>query len=68
MSLLFEAGASPAYVMAQVGHKSAAMALEVYAKKMARSRDTGERMDALIRGTEKTQRRGRLGSRRAVYC
>jgi hypothetical protein len=32
------------------------LALEVYAKKMARSRDTGERMDALIRGVEKAQK------------
>jgi integrase len=51
-SLLYEAGASPAYVMAQMGHKSAGLALEVYAKKMARSRDTGARMDALIRGAD----------------
>jgi integrase len=40
-SLLYEAGASPAYVM-----------LEVYAKKMVRSRDTGVRMDTLIRGAD----------------
>ena len=55
MSLLYEAGAHR-LVMAQVGHKPAAMALEVYAKKMARIRDTGERMDALIRGAEKAQK------------
>ena len=30
----------------------AALALEVYARKMARSRDTGERMDALLRGAD----------------
>jgi integrase len=47
-SLLYEAGASPAYVMSQMGHTSAGLALEVYAKKMARSRDTGQRMDALL--------------------
>jgi integrase len=51
-SLLYEAGASPAYVMSQMGHTSSALALEVYAKKMARSRDTGARMDALIRGAD----------------
>ena len=51
-SLLYEAGASPAFVMSQMGHRSAAMALEVYAKKMARDRDTGARIDALIRGAD----------------
>lgn len=51
-SLLFEAGASPAYVMSQMGHTSSALALEVYARKMAVRRDTGERMDALVRGAE----------------
>lgn len=51
-SLLYEAGASPAYVMAQMGHTSSSLALEVYARKMERSRDTGERMDALIRSAE----------------
>jgi len=51
-SLLYEAGASPAYVMSQMGHTSSALALEVYARKMQRSRDTGARMDALIRGAE----------------
>jgi integrase len=51
-SLLYEAGASPAYVMAQMGHRSSALALEVYARKMERERDTGARMDALIRGAD----------------
>jgi integrase len=51
-SLLYEAGETPPYVMDQMGHKSAAMALEVYARKMKRSRDTGERMDALVRGAD----------------
>ena len=51
-SLLYEAGASPAYVMAQLGHTSSGLALEVYAKKMERQRDTGARMDALVRGTD----------------
>jgi integrase len=54
-SLLYEAGASPAYVMSQLGHTSAALALEVYAKKMERQRDTGARMDALIRAADWAQ-------------
>jgi integrase len=54
-SLLYEAGASPAYVMSQMGHTSSGLALEIYAKKMERSRDTGARMDALIRGAEWAQ-------------
>lgn len=48
-SLLYEAGASPAYVMAALGHTSSALALEVYARKMEHERDTGARMDALLR-------------------
>lgn len=48
-SLLYEAGASPAYVMAQMALASSALALEVYACKMERQRDTGARMDALVR-------------------
>ena len=51
-SLLYEAGASPAYVMAQMGHSSSALALEVYSKMLARERDTGARMDALIRSAD----------------
>jgi integrase len=51
-SLLYEAGASPAYVMSQMGHASSSLALEVYARKMERQRDTGARMDALIRGAD----------------
>jgi integrase len=54
-SLLYEAGASPAYVMSQMGHTSASMALEVYAKMMGRDRDTGSRIDALVRGAEWAQ-------------
>ena len=44
-SLLYEAGASPAYVMSQMGHTSSALALEVYTKVMERKRDTGARME-----------------------
>jgi integrase len=54
-SLLYEAGASPAYLMSQMGHTSSALALEVYARKMERERDTGARMDALIRGADWAQ-------------
>jgi hypothetical protein len=41
--------------MSQLGHTSSALALEVYAKKMERQRDTGARMDALIRGADWAQ-------------
>jgi integrase len=51
-ALLYEAGATPAYVMAQMGHTEASLALEVYSKVMERKRDTGERMDALLRGAD----------------
>jgi len=36
--------------MQQMGHKSSKLALEVYAKRMNRERDTGKRMDALVNG------------------
>ena len=49
-SLLYEAGASPAYVMSQMGHESSALALEVYAKVMERKRDVGARMDEASSG------------------
>jgi hypothetical protein len=42
-------------VMSQMGHTSSALALEVYARKMERERDTGARMDALIRGADWAQ-------------
>ena len=41
--------------MSQMGHTSSALALEVYARKMARSRDTGARMDALIQSADWAQ-------------
>jgi len=50
--LLYEAGASPAFVMGQMGHRSASMALEVYSRMMSRDRDTGARVDALVRGVD----------------
>jgi hypothetical protein len=48
--LRYETGATPAYVMGADGHTDASLALEIYSKVMERSRDTGVRMDALIRG------------------
>jgi hypothetical protein len=47
--------ASPAYVMAQMGDTSPDLALDVCARKMERKRDTGQRMDALIRGADSAQ-------------
>ena len=47
-SLMYEADAQPTDVMAAMGHKSAKLALEVYARKMKRDRGTGKRMDTLV--------------------
>jgi integrase len=47
-SLMYEADAQPTDVMAAMGHKSAKLALEVYARKMKRDRETGKRMDTLV--------------------
>ena len=41
-------GAQPTDLMAAMGHKSAKLALEVYARKMQRDRDTAQRMKALV--------------------
>jgi hypothetical protein len=49
---MYEAEGSPAYVMSQMGHTSSALALEVYSKLTKRKRDTGARMEALIRGAD----------------
>jgi len=38
--------------MAQMGHTSASVALEVYTRMMSRDRDTGARLDALVRGAD----------------
>jgi integrase len=54
-ALLYEAGATPAYAMNQMGHTDPALALAVYTKVMERKRDTGERMDALVRGADWAQ-------------
>jgi integrase len=47
-SLMYEAGAQPTDVMAAMGHKSAKLALEVYARKMQRDHETARRMEALV--------------------
>ena len=47
-SLMYEAEAQPTHVMAAMGHKSAKLALEVYARKMRRDRETPKRMDELV--------------------
>ena len=49
MSLLYEAGHSPGYVMDQAGDASAAMALEVYAKVMARGKERRPHLTTLSR-------------------
>jgi len=54
-ALRYEAGASPPYVMSQMGHESADLALERYAKVMDRKRETGARMDELVRGADWAQ-------------
>jgi integrase len=51
-SLLYEAGANPVYVKAQMGHRSSALALDIYAHKMEVQRDTGARMDAIVFGPD----------------
>jgi hypothetical protein len=38
-----------------MGHGSAALAFEVYSKVMERKLDTGQRMDALVRGADWAQ-------------
>jgi integrase len=54
-ALLYEAGASPAYAMQQMGHASASLALEIYSKVMTLKRDTGARMDALLQAADWAQ-------------
>jgi hypothetical protein len=41
--------------MGQMGHTSSSLALEVYARMMTRDRDTGTRVDALVRGADWAQ-------------
>ena len=42
-------------MMSMMGHRSSGLALDIYARKMTRSRDTGTRLDALVRGAEWAQ-------------
>jgi integrase len=53
-SLLAEAGADPAYVMAQTGHRSAKLTLEVYTHAQNRKKNATGALDALIRGDDGT--------------
>jgi len=55
-SLLFEAGATVPYVMAQLGHSDPKVTLSIYSHVLERKRDHGERLDALVRGPEKAQK------------
>jgi integrase len=48
-SLLFEAGATVPYVMAQLGHADPKVTLSIYAHVLRRKGDTGDRLDALVR-------------------
>jgi integrase len=51
-SLLYAGGTTPAYAMQQMGHSSASLALEIYAKVLNVSQDTPKNMDALLRGPD----------------
>ncbi len=48
-------GGQESSLPAAMGHTSSSLALEVYARKMERNRDTGARMDALLRGADWAQ-------------
>jgi len=54
-SLLFEAGATVPYVMAQLGHSDPKVTLSIYSHVLERKRDHGERLDALVKGAEWAQ-------------
>jgi integrase len=51
-SLLFEAGATVPYVMAQLGHADPKVTLSIYAHVLRRKGDTGDRLDALVRAAD----------------
>jgi integrase len=53
-ALLFEDDANPRYVMGQMGHTDAKLALEVYAKVLdeRKAPDFKKRLDALLRGSD----------------
>ncbi len=52
VSLLLEAGATVPYVMNQAGHRNPDVTLSIYAAVIERKRDSGARMDALIKGAD----------------
>ncbi len=54
-SLLFEAGATVPYVMAQLGHADPKVTLSIYAHVLRRKGDTGDRLDALVRAADSGQ-------------
>ena len=60
VSLLYAAGHAPDYVMQQMGHESASLALEVYSKVMARKPDDGP-LDDLV-AVQKTRIGSHFGS------
>jgi integrase len=51
-ALLYAAGASPAYVMAMLGHESASLSLEMYAAVVVNDPTMGARVDAILRGPD----------------
>lgn len=51
-SLLFEAGATVPYVMAQLGHADPKVTLGIYAHVLRREGDTGRRLDALVKAAD----------------
>ena len=51
-SLLFEAGATVPYVMAQLGHADPKVTLGIYAHVLQRKGDTGDRLDALVKAAD----------------
>jgi integrase len=49
-SILFALGENPPYVMAQMGHSTAALTLTIYARQMDRRDGEPERLEALVHG------------------
>jgi integrase len=54
-SLLVETNATPAYVMAQLGHSNPKVTFSIYAHVLDRKTNAGERLDALVRGPDRAQ-------------
>ncbi len=61
-SLLFEAGATVPYVMAQLGHADPKVTLGIYAHVLRRKGDTGDRLDALVKAADWASNGQRMGS------